>query len=59
MMRLKKPLNSSTGMASPNGELVERTELNKLTSALLMKILLLKKIPERIKLKEKRPPERD
>jgi len=49
----EKTLNSSTGMANPNGELVERAELNKLTSALLMKILSLKKIPGRSKFKRK------
>ncbi len=49
----EKTLNPSTGMANPNGEVVERAELNKLTSALLMKILSLKKIPGRSKLNKK------
>ncbi len=49
----EKTLNPSTGMANLNGEVVERTELNKLTSALLMKILSLKKIPGRSKLNKK------
>ena len=40
-------------MVNPNGELVERAELNKLTSAILMKILSLKKIPGRSKFKRK------
>jgi transposase len=52
----KKVLNSSgsfTGMANPNMELVERADLNKLTSAKLYKLLQLKKIPNRSKLGRK------
>jgi len=49
-------LNSSidfTGMVSPKMELVERAELNKLTSANLYKLLQLKKVPNRSKLTKK------
>jgi len=52
----KKELNSSvnfTGMVSPNMELVERADLNNLTSAKLYKLLQLKNIPNRSKLRRK------
>lgn len=51
-----KTLNRSvncTGMVSPKIDLVERAELNKLTSANLYKLLQLKKVPNRSKLTKK------
>ncbi|MHA1342628.1 MAG: hypothetical protein ACTSQG_01465, partial [Promethearchaeota archaeon] len=42
-----------TGMVSPNNELVERAELNKLTSAKLYKLLQSKKVCNRSKFRKK------